>query len=281
MTVEENVRFPLRMRTRLSRREARERVDEMLALVQLGHLAARYPRQLSGGQQQRVAMARALVSSPRLLLMDEPLGALDKKLREQMQTEIKRIHRSVGTTVVYVTHDQSEALTMSDLVAVMRHGRIAQTGTPRMLYEAPANLFVADFLGDSNLVRGKIRDVAGDEVAVETAGGTVVRAMRGSPAAQPGAAVVVLIRPEEISLAAPADSAGADNTLAGRVLDVGYHGDTFRLEVAVEGGTLKVKLPREQAAAMTLDSAVRLKWSARAARVFAAGDDSGASDDDH
>src|SRR5262249_2996246 len=174
-----------------------------------------------------------------------------------------------------------EALTMSDLVAVMQHGRIAQTGTPRMLYEAPANLFVADFLGDSNLVRGKIRDVAGDEVAVETAGGTAVRAMRGSPAAQPGAAVVVLIRPEDISLDALADSTGADNTLAGRVLDVGYHGDTFKLEVAVAGGTLKVKLPREQAAAMTPGSAVRLKWSPRAARVFAAGDDSGASDDDH
>jgi len=282
MTVEENVRFPLRMRTRLSRRQARKRVGEMLDLVQLGPLAQRYPRQLSGGQQQRVAMARALVSSPRLLLMDEPLGALDKKLREQMQTEIKRIHRSVGTTVVYVTHDQSEALTMSDLVAVMQHGRIAQTGTPRMLYEAPANLFVADFLGDSNLLRGKVRDVAGDEVVVETAGGTAVRAMRGSPAAQPGAAAVVLIRPEDISLEAPAHSAGADNTFTGRVLDVGYHGDTFKLEVAVGGGTLKVKLPREQAAAMTPGSAVRLKWSARAARVFAAGDDgSGASDDDH
>src|SRR5262249_42273952 len=204
MTVEENVRFPLRMRTRLSRRQARKRVGEMLDLVQLGPLAQRYPRQLSGGQQQRVAMARALVSCPRLLLMDEPLGALDKKLREQMQTEIKRIHRSVGTTVVYVTHDQSEALTMSDLVAVMQHGRIAQTGTPRMLYEAPANLFVADFLGDSNLLRGKVRDVAGDEVVVETAGGTAVLAMRGSPAAQTAAAAVGLIWTEDIALLASA-----------------------------------------------------------------------------
>ena len=111
----------------------------MLALVQLAHLGDRYPRQLSGGQQQRVAMARALVSHPRLLLMDEPLGALDKKLREQMQIEIKRIHRSVGTTVIYVTHDQAEALTMSDLVVVMHQARIAQIGTPRALYEAPAN----------------------------------------------------------------------------------------------------------------------------------------------
>ena len=155
MSVAENVRFPLRMRSALSRSAARERVNEMLTLVQLAHLGARYPRQLSGGQQQRVAMARALVSRPRLLLMDEPLGALDKKLREQMQVEIKRIHRSVGTTVIYVTHDQAEALTMSDLVVVMHQGRIAQIGTPRVLYEAPANVFVADFLGDSNLLAGK------------------------------------------------------------------------------------------------------------------------------
>src|SRR5712671_1899830 len=140
MTVAENVGFPLRMRTRLSRADARRRIGEMLALVQLGHLGARYPRQLSGGQQQRVAMARALVSHPRLLLMDEPLGALDKKLREQMQVEIRRIHRSVGTTVLYVTHDQAEALSMSDVVAVMHQGRIAQIGPPRLLYEAPADV---------------------------------------------------------------------------------------------------------------------------------------------
>ena len=128
MTVGENVGFPLRMRTRLSRQDARRRIDEMLALVQLSHLGDRYPRQLSGGQQQRVAMARALVSHPRLLLMDEPLGALDKKLREQMQVEIKRIHRNVGTTVIYVTHDQTEALTMSDLVVVMHQARVCPGG---------------------------------------------------------------------------------------------------------------------------------------------------------
>src|SRR5438132_492580 len=167
MTVAENVAFPLRMRTKLSRQEARRRVADMLALVQLSHLSARYPRQLSGGQQQRVAMARALVSHPRLLLMDEPLGALDKKLREQMQFEIKRIHRTVGTTVVYVTHDQSEALTMPDIVVVMHQSRIAQVGAPRALYDAPANLFVADFLGDSNLLPGTIIQASGDECVVE------------------------------------------------------------------------------------------------------------------
>ena len=188
MTVAENVGFPLRMRTRLSRQDARRRIDEMLALVQLGHLGARYPRQLSGGQQQRVAMARALVSHPRLLLMDEPLGALDKKLREQMQIEIKRIHRSVGTTVIYVTHDQTEALTMSDLVVVMHQARVAQVGTPRVLYEAPANLFVADFLGDSNLLTATVAQVSGDEFAVEIGSGEKMRVSAGfvgSGAGQP------------------------------------------------------------------------------------------------
>src|SRR5215470_15123859 len=175
MTVADNVAFPLRMRTTLSREAAQARVAEMLGLVQLSHLAKRYPRQLSGGQQQRVAMARALVSYPRLLLMDEPLGALDKKLREQMQIEIKQIHRSVGTTVVYVTHDQAEALTMSDIVVVMHQSRIAQVGSPRALYESPANLFVADFLGDSNLLPGRIVETAGGQAIIELGNGQVVR----------------------------------------------------------------------------------------------------------
>jgi putative spermidine/putrescine transport system ATP-binding protein len=191
MRVAENVRFPLRMRSALSRSAARERVNEMLTLVQLAHLGERYPRQLSGGQQQRVAMARALVSRPRLLLMDEPLGALDKKLLEQMQVEIRRIHRSVGTTVLYVTHDQAEALSMSDVVAVMHQGRIAQIGPPRLLYEAPADVFVADFLGDSNLLAGRCLRTAGDAATVELPGGEVVHAVQGTVAAKPGDAVVV------------------------------------------------------------------------------------------
>src|SRR5258708_7968676 len=195
MTVAENVAFPLRMRTKLSRQEARQRVAEMLALVQLSHLSARYPRQLSGGQQQRVAMARALVSHPRLLLMDEPLGALDKKLREQMQVEIKRIHRSVGTTVIYVTHDQTEALTMSDLVVVMHQALLVHVGSPRVLYEAPANLFVADFLGDSNLLTATVAQVCGDEFVVEIGSGAKVRVTRGSSAEAPRSRAVVLIRP--------------------------------------------------------------------------------------
>src|SRR5258708_1724811 len=238
MTVSDNVVFPLRMRTKPSREAARKRIDDMLALVQLAHLATRYPRQLSGGQQQRVAMARALVSHPRLLLMDEPLGALDKKLREQMQVEIKRIHRSVGTTVIYVTHDQTEALTMSDLVVVMHQARVAQVGTPRVLYEAPANLFVADFLGDSNLLAAKIVTASGDEVAVEIGNGRTIRAARGTFAATAGDRVVVLIRPEDMSVCASKERAEGRDVLAGILKETSYHGDAFKLDVAVGTDTL-------------------------------------------
>src|SRR5258708_40115895 len=195
MTVSDNVVFPLRMRTKPSREAARKRIDDMLALVQLAHLASRYPRQLSGGQQQRVAMARALVPHPRLLLMDEPLGALDKKLREQMQVEINRIHRSVGTTVIYVTHDQTEALTMSDLVVVMHQALLVHVGSPRVLYEAPANLSVADFLGDSNRLTAPVAQAGGAECAAEIGSGEKVRVTRGSSAAAPRSRAVVLIRP--------------------------------------------------------------------------------------
>jgi putative spermidine/putrescine transport system ATP-binding protein len=268
MTVADNVAFPLRMRTTLSREAARERVAEMLALVQLSHLAARYPRQLSGGQQQRVAMARALVSRPRLLLMDEPLGALDKKLREQMQIEIKQIHRSVGTTMVYVTHDQSEAMTMSDLVVVMHHSRIAQVGTPRSLYEEPASLFVADFLGDSNLLPGKVVSLADGHARVETADGRIIRAVPGKVDATPGRRVVVLVRPEDMSVAADAAPDGA--SIGGTVTDVSYHGDCYRLDIASGGARLHVKVPREAGAGMVPGRSVTVAWRPDAARLLAA-----------
>jgi len=275
MTVAENVGFPLRMRTRLSRHEARQRIDEMLALVQLGHLGTRYPRQLSGGQQQRVAMARALVSHPRLLLMDEPLGALDKKLREQMQVEIKRIHRSVGTTVIYVTHDQTEALTMSDLVVVMHQARVSQVGTPRVLYEAPANLFVADFLGDSNLLTATIAHVGGDELAVELGNGEKIRAVRGTAATAQGSRTVVLIRPEDISVTATDERTAGQDVVAGTIKDISYHGDTFKLDVALGADLLKVKVPRERGAGMELGQKVFLTWRPGVVRLLPAADQAG------
>ena len=265
MTVADNVAFPLRMRTRLTREEARKRVAEMLGLVQLSHLAARYPRQLSGGQQQRVAMARALVSHPSLLLMDEPLGALDKKLREQMQIEIKQVHRSVGTTVVYVTHDQDEALTMSDIVVVMHHSRIAQVGSPRALYEKPANLFVADFLGDSNLLPGRIAEVTGTHAMVELGNGQVVRATRGEVAAVAGQKTVVLVRPEDMRVGAPSDG---QDSVSGRIAEVIYHGDSYRLEIAVGTNRLKVKVPRLSGTGMEPGQDVQVAWRPDAARLL-------------
>jgi spermidine/putrescine ABC transporter ATP-binding subunit len=268
MSVAENVGFPLRMRSKLSRQAAHKRIAEMLALVQLSHLGARYPRQLSGGQQQRVAMARALVSAPRLLLMDEPLGALDKKLREQMQTEIKRIHRSVGTTVVYVTHDQSEALTMSDLVVVMQRGRIAQIGSPRTLYESPSDAFVADFIGDSNLLAVSIVEAGRDGCVVKTRNGTAIGTLPASFAA-PGERAFLLIRPEDmnVQLQACAHPEGREQ-LAGTVMELSFHGDVFKLAIAVGEDVLKGKLAREQGGSLEIGRQVILSWRRDAARLL-------------
>ncbi|QLF71727.1 ABC transporter ATP-binding protein (plasmid) [Peteryoungia desertarenae] len=166
MTVRENVEFPLRMRHLAKGGAARQRVDTMLDLVQLQAFRDRYPHELSGGQQQRVAVARALVFDPPVILMDEPLGALDKKLRENMQIEIKQIQERIGATVIYVTHDQEEALTMSDRVAVMHGGRLEQIGTPRELYSRPASAFIADFVGTINFLDGHVEDVSGADLRV-------------------------------------------------------------------------------------------------------------------
>jgi putative spermidine/putrescine transport system ATP-binding protein len=273
MTVAENVAFPLRMRARLARDAAQKRIAEMLALVQLSHLEARYPRQLSGGQQQRVAMARALVSRPRLLLMDEPLGALDKKLREQMQAEIRNIHRSVGTTVVYVTHDQSEALTMSDIVVVMHRARIAQIGTPRSLYETPASTFVADFLGDSNLIAGTVAAADGDSCAVRTANGTVIRAAARPGAGAVGERVFVLIRPEDMAVRPAAQEADGNDRLIGTVREISYHGDIFKLSVAVGADVVKAKVGRERGGDFEVGRQVLLTWTPNAARLLPASDE--------
>jgi len=274
MTALRNVIFPLRMRG-LARADTKARADKMLDLVGLSAFAGRYPRELSGGQQQRVALARGLVFNPDLVLLDEPLGALDKKLREQMQVEIKRIHRSVGTTVIYVTHDQTEALTMSDLVVVMHQARVAQVGTPRELYEAPTDLFVADFLGDSNLLAAQVVEASGDEVAVQIANGQTIRAVRGSSAAATGARVVALIRPEDMAVCASNEQAHGQDVLSGTLRDISYHGDTFKLDVAVGDELLTVKVARAHGAAMSPGQDVFLSWKPSAVRVLPAADGDG------
>ena len=267
LTVAHNVAFPLKMRTRLSKADIERRVAETLALVRMEDYGGRYPRQFSGGQQQRVAMARALVSHPRLLLMDEPLGALDKKLRDQMQFEIKRIHRSVGTTFIYVTHDQSEALTMSDLVVLMHQGRIAQTGTPRELYTEPANVFVADFIGDSNLLNGRVTAIEADTITVALdAGAAIAVPRRGNRSHAPGQRVAVVLRPEDITVQTP--GAAMPASLSGQVAEIGYLGDSCRLSVAVGGEAIKVKVPPQLALALQPGSAVALSWEPGAARLL-------------
>jgi putative spermidine/putrescine transport system ATP-binding protein len=268
MTVYDNIGFPLRMRSSLAPPEARARILETLTLVELDGFEARYPRQLSGGQQQRVAMARALVSHPRLLLMDEPLGALDKKLREQMQFEIRNIHRSIGTTFVYVTHDQTEALTMSDLVVVMKQGRIAQAGTPRALYESPQSPFVADFLGGANLLPGRVKAIEGGMCSVEIEGGWSIRVPRDGVEAAPGSPVDVLIRPEEIAVHDAEQRRDGHDAVGGTVTGVGYLGDSLKLEVEVAGLTIAAKLSRVRGVAIDVGQRIFLSWPHQSSRLL-------------
>jgi putative spermidine/putrescine transport system ATP-binding protein len=261
MSVAENVAFPLTVR-RLPKHVVAARVERALSMVQLAPLAARRPAQLSGGQQQRVAVARALVFEPKLVLMDEPLGALDKQLREQMQLEIRRLHRELGVTMVYVTHDQSEALTMSDRIAVFRQGRIQQIGSPEEIYERPANAFVARFIGENNRVVGTVERVDGGRCAVRVRGGAVLAGTCSGPLA-PGEEALVSVRPEQIVLGeGPADCA-LDGTLAEAI----YLGDHLRLRIAVrELGDIVVK--SHAAHAPAVGAGVRCGWRAADCRVF-------------
>ncbi|WP_041655750.1 ABC transporter ATP-binding protein [Azoarcus sp. KH32C] len=231
MTVLENLRFPLSVR-KMPAAEIDAKVKRALDMVQLGSFANRYPQQLSGGQQQRIALARALVFEPQLVLMDEPLGALDKQLREHMQLEIKHIHESLGVTFVFVTHDQGEALTMSDRIAVFNHGVIQQIDTPSALYENPTNAFVANFIGENNALDGKVVSSRDGVTHVALPDGTQLRARTGD-AGGAGSTALVSIRPERVSLARP-DST-AENRLRATVLEQIYLGDHIRLRMQVAG----------------------------------------------
>jgi putative spermidine/putrescine transport system ATP-binding protein len=228
MTVAENIAFPLKMR-KLDAAAAKKRALEALELVRLPQVAQRYPKELSGGQQQRIALARCLVYKPAIVLMDEPLGALDKKLRDQMQLEIKRIHRELGTTIIYVTHDQEEAMTMSDRICLMNHGRIEQLGTPSDLYFRPRSLFVADFLGESNLLEGTVERVDGAEADVNLAqDGGRARATVHVPVAA-GSKVRVMVRPQNIAVR---PEHAEFNAVRGKVLDSMITGSLTKLYVA-------------------------------------------------
>jgi len=241
MTVWENVAFPLQMQKHaLSKPEIDRRVHDVLTTVGLDAFSERSAQQLSGGQQQRLSLARALVSQPKLLLLDEPLSNLDAALRDQMRIELRRLQKEAGVATLYVTHDQSEALAMSDRIAVMRDGLIEQIGTPRQIYYSPANLFVAGFVGRTNMipVRAAVPRPAGATISVETTIGNVIAS---APEGGPGRLAAVAIRPEFVELAMASSSAGAaagPNRFPGRIEHVLFYGDAADFEVRLASGDL-------------------------------------------
>jgi len=246
LTVYDNVAFPLRARG-ITGEAAQPKIMAALEMAKLQAFAHRYPRQLSGGQQQRVALARSLVFAPELLLLDEPLSALDKALRKEFQTEFRSIHREVGSTFIYVTHDQEEALTMSDRIVILDRGRILQIAPPAELYERPATEFVAGFLGKSNFLRGKVASAIGGQVAIDMPGFAATAAGNGI-ATRAGDAAVAALRPEKVRLAAPAAGAEAAScSVRGRVGDITYLGSSIEVEVKLaDGETLLATVPAGQ-----------------------------------
>ncbi|MFN3987767.1 MAG: ABC transporter ATP-binding protein [Rhodocyclaceae bacterium] len=231
MTVAENLAFPLQVR-KLSKADIAAKVERALAMVRLEGFGARRPAQLSGGQQQRVAVARALVFEPELVLMDEPLGALDKNLREEMQFEIKRIHDSLGVTMIYVTHDQSEALTMSDRIAVFNAGVVQQLASPRELYEAPVNAFVARFIGENNTFVGEVVSLSDSEAQVRLDSGDVIRSLPVNVAGQ-GRRSTLSLRPERVVI--DPEPGSLPNIVDAEVEEVIYMGDHLRTRISVAG----------------------------------------------
>ena len=231
MTVAENVAYGLKLRKTAAQESAR-RVGEVLEKVGLTGLGERYPGQLSGGQQQRVALARALVLNPQMLLLDEPLSNLDAKIRVQVRAEIRKLKKELAITAVYVTHDQEEALAMSDRIAVFNLGQTCQVGPPKSLYERPANRFVADFIGINNLVDGAVRSVSGAQLRAETALGEIAAIHDGR--LQPGNRCLVCMRPENVVLGT--HPAADQNRFSGRIVLASYLGNTLRYDVDVGGG---------------------------------------------
>jgi spermidine/putrescine transport system ATP-binding protein len=274
MTVAENVAFGLRMEG-LDRREIASRVDEYLELVGLGTYHDRYPTQMSGGQAQRVALARALAKRPAVLLLDEPLGALDLKLRKQMQVELARIHRQVGTTFVFVTHDQEEALSMATRIAVMSGGHVRQIGPPREIYLRPVDRFVADFIGESNFLDGTVTN-GGGAPAFKLSNGTILPAR--SPSVSPNGPVKLMVRPESVSIGtAPPNGERSPAVVKGRTSNVAFMGTHTRITVQTDAGTLVAIHFRESDEGAVeeemVDQEVHVWWDPRESTIVAAGDE--------
>ena len=264
MTVAENLSFPLEVR-KISKPDIKEKVQKALDMVELGSFGSRFPAQLSGGQQQRVALARALVFEPRLVLMDEPLGALDKNLREQMQYEIKHIHDRIGITVVYVTHDQSEALTMSNRIAVFNDGKVQQLSSPDELYEKPVNSFVAEFIGENNTFGGEVSDISGGKCKVKLANAEILAnpiSVKGK-----GERTTVSLRPER-ALINP--STKMDNLHKGKIEEVIYHGDHTRVRINLLGNPeFILKVPNSSSNLdIKLGNEINIGWNSDDARAL-------------
>lgn len=256
LTVEENIAFPLRMRRR-AEAEIATRVKNALEMVHLGHLAKRFPRELSGGQQQRVALARCFVYQPSVILMDEPLGALDKKLRDHMQIEIKRLHRESGATIIYVTHDQEEALALSDRICLMNHARIEQLGTPHEIYTRPCSVFAADFIGISNILRGTLAARGDGGLSLVTPHGSFI-VPKGAMTAGREAAIVV--RPEHLE-----PGTASPNTVNVQVRDLVYAGSETRvIALLPDGQDIVMRLP-PSATVPSRGDAVAIGWQPEAA----------------
>jgi putative spermidine/putrescine transport system ATP-binding protein len=270
MTVFENIVYPLKLR-KISKSECKQRVESILKLVQLEQFASRYPKQLSGGQQQRVALARAIVYNPPVLLLDEPLGALDKHLRQKMQLEIKHIQQKTGITTISVTHDQEEALTMSDMICVMNHGRIEQIDTPENLYKKPKSRFVAEFIGEINLIEGVVADIVSDCAKIRIWGQQVAsvqaKELEGDYRDKP---MLIALRPENIQIIQEGGS--FENTLRARIIETVYLGDAIKAKVQTESGQeMIVKVPAFMADSIPSGREVSLGWNSNDACLIAEG----------
>jgi putative spermidine/putrescine transport system ATP-binding protein len=259
MTVTQNIGFPLRMR-RIGASEIAKRVDAMIHLVGLGDHAGKQPRELSGGQQQRVALARALIFEPDILLLDEPLGALDRNLRERMQAEIKRIHRELGITMIYVTHDQVEAMTMSDRIAVFRTGGIEQVGTPAEIYKLPRSRFVGEFIGDSNFLSGRLHRENLGQMLVEGLGPIHVSPLAAS-AFSPGEKVQALIRPEKITVDFDQGARNHRNYFQMKVCSVLNYGGWGMVTGKVGSVSLQVRVDDGILENLLIDNEIAIFWS--------------------
>lgn len=264
MTIRENIEFGLR-RKRTPASEMARKVKEIMEVVELEGHEERYPKQLSGGQQQRVALARALVIEPRLMLLDEPLSNLDLKLRLSMQIELKRILKRTEVTSIYVTHDQGEALSLSDRIAIMNRGEVAQVGLPREIYERPSSRFTADFVGESNLFEGSITETNGQEVIVRTADHLIMRSQVPEDfTPKKDSRVHVLIRPEDVQLKPPGQPP-ADNSFKGFVDGVSYKGNCFKYYVRINGHLVSSDQPRDFV--LNVGDEVRVEWRTKDALI--------------